>query len=46
MMIGFSVNITESKKHRRGNTQQSLDSKNILNNTAVGILVQGPNWKS
>ncbi|MBG6060610.1 PAS domain S-box-containing protein [Flavobacterium sp. CG_9.1] len=43
MMIGFSVNITESKNIEAEIIQSRELIKNILNNTAVGILVQGPN---
>ena len=43
MMIGFSVNITESKNIEEEILQSRKLIKNILNNTAVGILVQGPN---
>lgn len=43
MMIGFSVNITESKKIQLEILQSRELIKNILNNTAVGILIQGPN---
>ena len=43
MMIGFSVNITESKNIEEEILQSRELIKNILNNTAVGILVQGPN---
>ena len=43
MMIGFSVNITESKKIQEEILQSRELIQNILNNTAVGILVQGPN---
>lgn len=42
MMIGFSVNITESKKIQEEIIQSRELIKNILNNTAVGIIVQGP----
>ena len=43
MMIGFSVNITESKNIEEEILQSRALIQNILNNTAVGILVQGPN---
>ncbi|WP_165930128.1 PAS domain S-box protein [Flavobacterium sandaracinum] len=43
MMIGFSVNITESKNIQEEILQSKALIQNILNNTAVGILVQGPN---
>ncbi|SDI15474.1 PAS domain S-box-containing protein [Flavobacterium omnivorum] len=43
MMIGFSVNITESKKIQEEILQSRALVQNILSNTAVGILVQGPN---
>jgi PAS domain S-box-containing protein len=42
MMIGFSVNITESKKIQQQILESRKLTENILNNTAVGILVQGP----
>ena len=42
MMIGFSVNITESKNIEAKILRSRALIKNILNNTAVGILVQGP----
>lgn len=43
MMIGFSVNITESKKIEEEILESRALIQNILNNTAVGILVQGSN---
>lgn len=39
MMIGFSVNITESKKIEIEIIKSRELTKNILNNTAVGILI-------
>lgn len=43
MMIGFSVNITASKKIQLEILESKELINNILNNTAVGILIQGPN---
>jgi PAS domain S-box-containing protein len=43
MMIGFSINVTESRKRQEEIIQSRELTKNILNNTAVGIIIQGPN---
>ena len=42
MMIGFSVNITESKKIQEEILKNRQLTTSILQNVAVGILVQGP----
>lgn len=42
MMIGFSVNITESKKIQEEILKNRQLTASILKNVAVGILVQGP----
>ncbi|MFH6970565.1 PAS domain-containing protein [Flavobacterium petrolei] len=42
MMIGFSVNITESKKIQEEILKSRQLTASILQNVAVGILVQGP----
>lgn len=42
LMIGFSVDITESKKIQIEILRSRELIKNILNNTAAGIIVQGP----
>ena len=42
MMIGFSVNITESKKIQDEIFKNRQLTTSILQNVAVGILVQGP----
>ncbi|MFE3870044.1 PAS domain S-box protein [Flavobacterium sp. ZS1P70] len=42
MMIGFSVNITESKKIQEEILKSRQLTASIIQNVAVGILVQGP----
>jgi PAS domain S-box-containing protein len=42
MMLGFSVNVTENIRIQEEITQSRELTKNILRNTAVGILIQGP----
>jgi PAS domain S-box-containing protein len=42
MMIGFSVNITESKKIQEEIFKNRQLTASILQNVAVGIVVQGP----
>ncbi len=42
MMIGFSVNITESKKIQQEIFKNRQLTASILQNVAVGIIVQGP----
>lgn len=42
MMIGFGVDITESKYYEEEILKSRLLTKNIIQNAAVGILVQGP----
>jgi PAS domain S-box-containing protein len=42
MMIGFSVNITESKKIQEQILKNRQLTASILQNVAVGIVVQGP----
>jgi PAS domain S-box-containing protein len=42
MMIGFSVNITESKKIQEEIFKNRQLTTSILQNVAVGIVVQGP----
>ncbi|MDI6031966.1 PAS domain S-box protein [Flavobacterium sp. LB2P84] len=43
MMIGFSVNITESKKIQEEILKSRQLIQSIIQHVAVGILVQGPN---
>ncbi|WP_366186785.1 PAS domain S-box protein [Flavobacterium ovatum] len=43
IMIGFSVNMTESKKIQTEILKSRQLTKSIIQNLAVGILVQGPN---
>lgn len=43
MMIGFGVDITESKKIQEEILRSRQLTKSIIQNVAVGILVQGPN---
>ena len=43
IMIGFSVDITESKKTQNEFLKSRQLTKSIIENIAVGILVQGPN---
>jgi PAS domain S-box-containing protein len=42
VMIGFSVELTESKKAEQALYESKKLLENVLNNTAAGILVQGP----
>jgi PAS domain S-box-containing protein len=42
MMLGFSINVTENTRIQEEIIQSRELTKNILNNTAVGILIQGP----
>lgn len=43
MMIGFSIDVTDSKKSQIEILKSRELIKNILNNTPAGIIVQGPN---
>lgn len=42
VMIGFSIDLTASKKAQQNVFESRELLKNILNNTAAGIVVQGP----
>jgi hypothetical protein len=41
-MIGFSIDLTDSKKAQQDILKIDNSWKNVVNNTAVGLLVQGP----
>lgn len=42
VMIGFSIDLTESKKAQQDILKSRELLKNVLNNAAAGLLVQGP----
>ena len=42
IMVGFSIDLTESKKAEQALYESKKLLENVLNNTAAGILVQGP----
>ena len=41
VMIGFSIDLTDSKKAQQDILKSRQFLKNVINNTAVGLLVQG-----
>jgi len=45
MMVGFGVDITESKKHQEEILKSRQLTKNIIQNVAVGILIHGTQYE-